>query len=320
MSERPAVLIYHPQGDEIGGSLVADVPEATVWIATTHEQALAHASQADAIFALDQDISREMIAAASRLRWIQALTSGTDSLDGMAELNDDVIVTSMHGVHGPQVSELAILFMLALARRFPAMLENQRSHTWDHWRQVPLYQSTVTIVGMGAIGRELARRCKAFEMNVLGVDALPGNDPQVDRMFAADRLHEALHDADFVVLLVPHLPETHHLMNAAAFLAMRRSAYLVNVARGAIVDEAALLDALERGVIAGAGLDVFAEEPLPPQSPLWNANNVLITPHVGGDATTYVRQMRATLALNTRAFVENRREDFRNVVRRRHNR
>jgi D-2-hydroxyacid dehydrogenase (NADP+) len=317
MSDRPAVLIYHPQGDEIAGSLLADVPEAAVLVATEHETALAYAPQADAIFALDQDISRELLVRAERLRWVQALTSGTDSLAGMPELREDVLLTSMHGVHGPQVSELAMLFMLALARRFPAMLENQRTHTWDHWRQVPLLHATVVIVGMGAIGRELARRCKAFDMTVFGVDALAVSDPHADRIFGAAQLHDALRLADFVVLLVPLVPETHHLIDAAALAVMQPAAYLINVARGAIVDEAALRDALERGVIAGAGLDVFAEEPLSPGNPIWDARNVLITPHVGGDATTYIRQMRATLAHNARAFVAKRSGDFRNVVQRR---
>jgi D-2-hydroxyacid dehydrogenase (NADP+) len=314
MSAGNSLLIFHPQGDEIGRALAEDVPDATVIVATTHERAIAHAPSAAAIFALDQDVTTELISAASHLKWIQALTSGTDSLNRMPSIRDDIVITSVHGTHGPQVSELAMLFMLALARRFPAMLDNQRAHRWDHWRQVPLFESTVAIVGMGAIGRVLAQRCKAFDMVVLGVDADATASPHVDQMFSADRLYEALREADFVVLLVPHLPATHHLIDEPALASMRKTAFLINVSRGPVVHESALRDALQRGIIAGAGLDVFAEEPLSPGNAMWDAPNVIITPHVGGDSTTYIRQMRPILAHNARAFTQRRYADLRNLI------
>jgi phosphoglycerate dehydrogenase-like enzyme len=227
-----------------------------------------------------------------------------------------VMLTSMRGAHGPQVSELAFLLMLAVSRRFPAMVDNQRRRTWDHWRQPPLYKRTVAIIGVGAIASAFAPRCKAFEMNVIGVDDRVTEAAFVDRIYPPAQLHVALAAADFVVLLVPHVPSTHHLIDAPALAAMQPQAYLINVARGAVVDEPALIAALQNGTIAGAGLDVFASEPLPPESPLWTMENVAITPHVGGNSTTYIQQMNETLVHNLRAYVENRHGDLRNRIER----
>jgi len=138
--------------------------------------------------------------------------------------------------------------------------------------------------------------------------------PDVDRMFRAAELHAALRTAAFVVVLVPYMPSTHHLIDAAALAALPREAFLVNVARGNVVDEAALTAALRSGTLAGAGLDVFGEEPLPASSPLWDVPNLIVTPHVGGNSTTYVQQMLETLAENTRAFLSGDIAALRNRV------
>ena len=315
MMQRPAILIYHPEVDEIWAGLREAGIDAEFLFASTYAQAVAQAAQADVLVALDPEITEELVTG-PRLRWIQALTSGMERVLSFPGLGAGVMLTSMRGAHGPQVSELALLLMLATARRFPAMVQNQRAHRWDHWRQPPLYSRTITIVGVGAIGAALAPRCKAFEMNVIGVDDRLTEAPFVDRIYPPQELHAALARADFVVLLVPHVPATHHLIDAAALAAMPRHAYLINVARGAIVDEAALIAALRAGSIAGAGLDVFATEPLPADSPLWGMDNVVITPHVGGNSTTYIQQLGATLEHNLRAFVNHRYDDLRNRIER----
>jgi phosphoglycerate dehydrogenase-like enzyme len=313
MSERPSILIYHPEVDEIWAGLRDAEIGADFLFASTYAQAVAQSAQAEVLVALDPEITEELVAG-SRLRWIQALTSGMERVLGFPGLRAGVMLTSMRGAHGPQVSELAFLLMLSVARRFPAMVGNQHAHRWDHWRQPPLFSRTVTIVGVGAIAAAFAPRCKAFEMKVLGVDDRLTEAPFVDRIFPPERLHEALAGADFVVLLVPHVPATHHLIDAAALAAMQPHAYLINVARGAIVDEPALIAALQNGTIAGAGLDVFATEPLPAESPLWDMENVVITPHVGGNSTTYIQQLGETLEHNLRAYVEHRYGDLRNRI------
>jgi len=315
VSPRPAILIYHPEVDEIWEGLRDAGIAADFLLAATYAQALELSAGADVLVALDPEITEELVAS-PRLRWIQALTSGMERVLGFSGLAGDVMLTSMRGAHGPQVSELAFLLMLSVARRFPAMVDNQRRRRWEHWRQPPLYRRTVTIVGVGAIAAAFAPRCKAFEMNVIGVDDRLTAAPFVDRIYPPAELHAALAPADFVVLLVPHVPATHHLIDARALAAMQRHAYLINVARGAIVDETALIAALQNGTIAGAGLDVFATEPLPAESPLWTLDNVVITPHVGGNSTTYIRQLGETLEHNLRAFAEQRYGDLRNRIER----
>jgi D-2-hydroxyacid dehydrogenase (NADP+) len=315
VSERPAILIYHPEVDEIWAGLRDAGIDAEFLFAATHEQALAQAPRANVLVALDPEITEDLVTG-PRLRWIQALTSGMERVLGFSGLAPDVILTSMRGAHGPQVSELAFLLMLSVARRFPAMLDNQRRHAWEHWRQPPLYCKTVAIVGVGAIASALAPRCKAFEMNVIGVDDRLTEAPFIDRIYPPEQLHAALGAADFVVLLVPHVPATYHLIDERALAAMQRHAYLINVARGAIVDEPALISALRDGIIAGAGLDVFASEPLPAENPLWAMDNVVITPHVGGNSTTYIQQLGETLEYNLRAFVEHRDAELRNRIER----
>ena len=312
---RPVILIYHPEVAEIWTGVRDANIDAEFLLAATLEEARAESARADALVALDPEITEDLVTG-PHLRWVQALTSGMERVLTFPGVGKGVMLTSMRGAHGPQVSELAFLLMLSVARRFPAMVDNQRRRTWDHWRQPPLYKRTVAIIGVGAIASAFAPRCKAFEMNVIGVDDRVTEAAFVDRIYPPAQLHVALAAADFVVLLVPHVPSTHHLIDAPALAAMQPQAYLINVARGAVVDEPALIAALQNGTIAGAGLDVFASEPLPPESPLWTMENVAITPHVGGNSTTYIQQMNETLVHNLRAYVENRHGDLRNRIER----
>ena len=222
-------------------------------VATTHDRALELAPSSDAIFALDQDISAALVEHAPKLKWIQALTSGTDSLAAPARIaarRDRHVLAWRSWTASLGTRFLADAGACAAlprdARQYNARMCGTIGASPRSTNQ-PLPSSA-----SGAIGRALARRCKAFEMRVIGVDAQLVSDADVDQMYVADELTTALGAANFVVLLVPHLPATHHLMNARTFAAMRPSAFLINVSRGAIVDEIALRDALDRGVIAGA--------------------------------------------------------------------
>jgi phosphoglycerate dehydrogenase-like enzyme len=197
-----------------------------------------------------------------------------------------LLVSSSAGRSSPVLAEHAILFMLALAYNFTGFYEAQKAHRWgipgqDQLRG--LFGRTIGIVGLGNTGTELAVRAKALGMRVLGYRRRATEPPAgVDRLYATERgepLDELLTESDFVVLAVPLSDATHHLIGERELRLMKPAARLVNMARGAVIDEAALLRALREGWIAGAGLDTFAQEPLPPDSPLWDAPNVLITPH-----------------------------------------
>ena len=298
------ILIYEPDSAAHARSyqeaIAQALPGMEIVAASDRSSALAQAARATVLVAKAQDVSAELVAAMPKLRWIQALTTGTDPLLALA-LPAAVIVTSVRGIHGPQMAELTILLMLALSRDFPRMLANQRERRWQRWGQRLLAGKTVVIVGVGAISEALAARCKALGQRVIGVTSRDSVE-HFDELMPRPRLHEAVAQADFLVLLVPYSPDTHHLIDAAALAAMKPAAYLINVARGGVVDEAALIEALQTRRIAGAGLDVFAQEPLPPASPLWSLDNVIITPHVGGMSDIYAGQVLPVLVHNVRAY------------------
>jgi phosphoglycerate dehydrogenase-like enzyme len=223
---------------------------------------------------------------APRLRWIHCDHAGLNRSARPEVFARGLLVTSSAGRSSPVLAEHAILFMLALAYRLTAFLEAQRAHRWgvpDQDSLRGLYGRTVGIVGLGNTGAELATRCQAMGMRVLGYRRRDVAVPGVDRLWSAaagDGLDDLLAESDFVVLAVPLSDATHHLIGERELRLMRPGAVLVNMARGAVIDEAALLRALREGRIAGAGLDTFAQEPLPATSELWDAPNTLITPHV----------------------------------------
>jgi phosphoglycerate dehydrogenase-like enzyme len=265
--------------------------------------AMARAAGAQVLIGLAPALPASLIAAMPRLAWVHALTTGVDNLLAMPELGIEVALSSSRGIHGPQMSELAILLMLSLGRRLPQMLANQSAQVWQRWPQPLLAGKTACLVGLGAIAEALAARLHAFGVTVTGVSDGRGEVTGFARIFPRARLREAAAEADFLVVIVPYAPQTHHLVNDAVLAAMPARAFLINISRGGCVDEAALLRHLATGSIAGAGLDVFATEPLPPGHPIWSAPNVIITPHVGGMSDTYAAQALPVLARNIAAFL-----------------
>jgi D-2-hydroxyacid dehydrogenase (NADP+) len=201
------------------------------------------------------------------------------------------------------MSELCFMHMLILLRDYPQMARNQAAALWERKPQRLLHGKTVGIVGVGAISMELAARCKVFGMRVIGVsDSLKQADGFAEVLPRA-QLHAVAARVDFLVVLVPYSATTHHIINANTLNSLRPDSYLINIARGAVVDEAALVDVLRQRRIAGAGLDVFATEPLPASSPLWSLPNVIITPHVGGLSDQYAEQLTPLLLHNLRCYV-----------------
>lgn len=295
-------------------ALAPRFPEVAFQAGAEPADVLPHLPDADVLVALAPFITGEMIAAARRLEFLQALTSGVDNLLAMPELRPGVLLANARGVHVPQMSEMAFLYMLALARDWRRLQANQAARAWDRQPQRLLWKRTLAIVGLGAIAEGLAGRAKAFDMDVVGVSASPRDAPGFDRVYGRNALREALAQADFVVVLAPYGPDTHDLIDAAALAAMRPDAYLINLARGGVVDEDALLAALDGGRIAGAGLDVFATEPLPASSPLWTHPKLLLTPHLGGMSDVYEAQVMPILEHNLEAFLTGRLDDIMNRV------
>jgi phosphoglycerate dehydrogenase-like enzyme len=236
----------------------------------------------------------ELVALAPRLRFIQSIGAGTDQFDREVLRGRGIRLASAAGVNARAVSEHAMSLILALARRLPEARDNQARRHWRGMigdlgqREDELQGKTLVIVGLGKIGGRLAQLAKAFDMRVIGVRRDPaGGRGAADEVHALSALPGLLPAADFVALTCPLTPETTNLIDATALAAMRPSAYLVNCARGRVVDEPALVTALREGRIAGAGIDVTWEEPLPAESPLWDAPNAFITPHTAGETRRY---------------------------------
>ena len=232
------------------------------------------------------------------LRWIQSIGTGTDNLAGHPALAPDVAVSNVRGLHGAQMSEAAIAAMLTLARDVPRLVGQQAARVWDRFPARLLAGSTVGILGMGLIAEALAPRLKALGMTVVGISAAVRAVPGFDRVVARDSLHDAVADLDWLVLLVPHAPATHHIIDAGVLAAMKPTACLINLSRGGVLDDAALLAALQERTIAGAALDVFEHEPLPADHPLWSAPNLILTPHVAGYHTGYAADVYAAVRDN----------------------
>ncbi|GBQ29682.1 D-2-hydroxyacid dehydrogenase [Gluconacetobacter azotocaptans] len=235
---------------------------------------------------------------APRLKLVQSISAGVDHFPQKVLQDRNIPLCSARGVNARAVSEHVLSFILNISRRLFEARDDQKAGLWrtpvrDATNRVQeLTGKRVLVVGLGSIGRRVAHLCQAFDMTVTGVRRTVVQEVEDGiHIVASDRLHEAVAEADFVVLSCPLTPETHGLVDAAFLSSMRRDAYLINVSRGKVVDEAALLDALDKGTIAGAALDTFVDEPLPEGSTFWSRENVIVTPHNAGDSQFYARNV-----------------------------
>lgn len=251
-------------------------------------------------------VPRDLLSLAPRLRWLATPATGIDHLRGTGILESGVTVTTTGGLFAWVIAEHVLASMLFFAKRTAQFEALQRERTWRPGRVLPLRGRTVGLVGVGSIGSEVAVRAKAFGMEVLGVgrrDPAGRRVAGVDRLLPRAALGELLGASDYVVVAVADTAETRGMIGAEALAAMRPDAVLVNVARGTIVDENALVAALRAGRLGGAALDVFAREPLPAESPLWELPNVLVTPHNAVNVEEYLPESIRHLAENVRRFV-----------------
>jgi phosphoglycerate dehydrogenase-like enzyme len=278
----PTVLVYH--GDPRYAELVR-VPKrrAIVRAAATPREAAEPIADAEILYAWK--FPPQLYAKAGRLRWLQVMGAGVDWAM-VPELPAGVQVTRAPGVFGPWMAEYVIGWCSWVTQKMKVYREAQRQRRWlDHVLPDRLAGKTVAIVGLGDIGRDIARAARGLGMRVLGVTRRGRPMREATRVYPTTAMTRALASADFVVVLLPLTDVTRGIIGSEALAAMKPTAWLINIARGAVVDETALLAALEERRIAGAVLDVFDREPLPPSDPLWKLDNVVVTPHISGPST-----------------------------------
>ncbi|MBW3600574.1 MAG: D-2-hydroxyacid dehydrogenase [Planctomycetes bacterium] len=328
------LLLYPVIEDDRLAKIVQAAGEMAVAGAVDEAAAVREIADADAFFG---KLTPEMLAAATRLRWVQSPTASLEHYVFPALVEHPLVLTNMRGIFSDVIADHVMGYVICLARNFHRYIRNQAERRWapeggeaarvsnltgpgvvtamDRAHR-HLAGSTMGIVGLGSIGAEIARRAAAFNMRVVAVDpARAEPPPEVEKLWKPGRLDELLAQSDWIVVAAPHTPETEKMFRRPQFQKMRLAAYFINIGRGAIVELADLTAALEAGEIAGAALDVFEQEPLPPEHPLWRLPNVILTPHVAGYATCIADRHLEVLLDNIRRFAAG--EPLRNVVNKR---
>jgi phosphoglycerate dehydrogenase-like enzyme len=246
---------------------------------------------------------------APKLKWVQLMSAGADSIVRTEIWQSRITITGVSGIHATPISEYVLGTMLLFAKDTAQSFRMKQKHQWQRYTPQLLRGRTVGIVGLGHIGREVARLAQAFGMRVLSVDEIRGIRParNVDTMLPANQLRQLLADSDFVVSCVPLTPKTSKLIGEKELRAMKRTAYLINISRGGIVDEDALIRALDEKWIAGAGLDVTVVEPLPPTSRLWDFDNVILTPHISGAQEDYLMHATGLFCENLKRYLKGKK-------------
>ena len=279
------ILVYHPEpGEARAYARLIEQPKPSfeVAVCATAAEAEPHIAGAEILYAWN--FPRELLPRAARLRWAQNMGAGVERFL-VPELPRRVTVTRVAGIFGPWMAEYVLGWCLWFTQRTEAFRAQQREQRWAQMDPLRLHGATLCVVGLGDIGRTIARAARGFGMRVVGVSRLGTRVADAERVYRTRDLGKAIAAADFVALTVPLTEATRGLIGLTELAAMKPSAWLINIARGPIVDEAALLDALRDNRMGGAVLNVFADEPLPQGHPFWRLDNVVVTPHISGPST-----------------------------------
>jgi len=308
------MLIMNFDAADIKKALEPKFPELTIHAAADEGDVGDFIEETEIFMVIS--ISDELMKRARKLKWIQSLVAGVDRILALPSLRKDILLTSAKGIHSPQMSEMAILHMLNLNRSYQRMYRNQQQGIWERWPHPLLYKKSVGILGVGVIGKEIARICKAFGMTVYGITRRKRDIENVDHSYGPEGLLEVMSRVDFFINVVPYTPETRNMIGERELSALKPTAYFINIGRGETVDEDALIKHLGERKFAGAGLDVFSTETLtlPKDSPFWYMDNVLITPHVGGRSDIYTEQALPIFEENLRRYLQGERRDLINFI------
>jgi phosphoglycerate dehydrogenase-like enzyme len=305
MSVAPKILILNPLSDRQKAFITDVAPQATI-ISTDLKHAAEQLPDTEILVAWGFNNIQPIYGRAKNLRWIHALTAGVEFLLFPETQNSSVQISNSKGIHGIPMAEHVLGMMLSFTRHLPLLQQQQQKHLWQRPPIDDLQEingKTMAVVGLGAIGHEIARKAKAMDMRVIAAKREMTQEPFVDRLYRPEQLLEMLAEADFVVVTLPLTDATNGLFGREQFAAMKPTAYFINVSRGAVVQEEPLLECLKAGRIAGAGLDVFVEEPLPAANPFWDLPNVIITPHLAAISPVYLDRAVKLFAENLSRYI-----------------
>ena len=301
------ILIFHQIPEPHRLAIEKICPEHEVIICSKRRSLYDHLPEAEVLmtFKLDQD----MLQNAPRLKWVQSFSTGVDNLP-LAQLRQkSIILTSTRGIHRIQMAEYGIAAMINLARNCPQMFHNQVNRRWDrNVTQNEIYGAWLGILGLGDIGREIARKAKLFGMHVLGVKRQPEPVVDVEAVYDLSQIQKIFQKCDYIINLLPRTADTVGVINKSCFNLMKPDAAFINMGRGTTVNQDDLIQALQAQKIKGMVSDVFAKEPLPPESPLWSMSNVIITPHIAGNSKFYEDKAMLIIRHNLKAYVQKDRE------------
>lgn len=306
------VLVYGRLSEELQQMVVEAANNHRVIFANSEEDLVEEGTKADIFYGFCHE---KMFQYLPNVKWIQSSSAGMDQQLFTALRNSEVILTNAAGLYATHVADQGFALLLGLARNIPSAVRNQDQQIWGRLSRplIEIGELTIGMVGMGGIGQQMAKRAKGFDMYVISVDAYrDGQVEAVDELMGIDQLPTLMQRSDVVMIACPLTEETHHLINADQLARMKSTACLINVARGPIVDESALIEALRKGQIAAVGLDVTETEPLPSDSPLWSMDNVLITPHAAGQSQHRIRRATTFFCQNLKRYLDG--EPLQNLV------
>jgi phosphoglycerate dehydrogenase-like enzyme len=314
----PKTLLLHeaPHGgnpDSLAAELKAQTTDLDLVRAQHYDDALQHIRTADVV--ITRELNEELLGQAENLDWIQALNAGVDSYD-LDQIEDrGIILTNASGVHANPIAEQVLGYMLMFERNLHQGLEQQRRREWNHYSGGELRGQTLGVLGVGKIGSRIAQLGSALDMHVLGTKRDTTEVPDgVDEIFPPQETHTVLGRSDYVVVACPLTENTRGLIGLPEFASMKHDSVLVNIGRGAVVDQDDLITAIQKSKIRGAALDVTDPEPLPEDSPLWELSNVVVTPHMAGSTPHYWERCAEIFSTNYAQYLDQNYESFVNRV------
>ena len=308
------LIVYFRAPDEFIAQLIDISDKFKIVVCTNEDELKSHLPETLILLTLFSGLDTKMIRLASGLKWIQALTAGVDFFPLDEIKRRDIILTNGRGIHKIYIAEYAIAAMINLARNFHLIYSNQLQSKWD--RSVPqneIHGKTAGILGLGSIGQEIARKVSMLGMHVIGVKYNPHPLQGVDHVYGPSEIAVVLKQSDYVINLLPDTPKTKGLIDKTFFALMNKSACFINLGRGSTVNQDDLIDALRTKTIRALVSDVYQEEPLSEDNPLWKLDNVILTPHISGVSPKYLERAMEIIRHNLQVYI-NRSGEMVNVV------